>query len=130
MALEASMRVAALRVAAALHRFAEKRGWPPENYRIFMTVNPDWGHLHVIFVSNEFGHDDEHLNQNDYDDVMDSLEEDFKEVPELYRAIGMVLIRFDALPFYAPSRLGGSDVEVDPLLLNPGLADLETVYRP
>jgi len=95
-----------------------------------MTANPDWGHLRVIFVSDEFDHDDEQLNQNDYDDVMDYLEEDLKDEQDLFRSVGMVLIRFDDLPFYATPSLSGSDVEVDPALLNPEVRDLGAAFRP
>ncbi len=130
MAVEASMKEAVLRVSEALHRFAESKGWQPETYRIFMTVNLNWSHINVTFISDRFDPDREAELQDYYDDIMDYLEEDLKEEPDLYRTIGLVLRRFDGYAWFASPQLGPAEVEIDDALLNPGVEDFRHPYRP
>jgi hypothetical protein len=120
MALETEVIQPALRVAEALHRYAKAQHWDPESYRVFMTVNTNWGNIHVTFVSDAFKEDD--INQ--FDDIIDFLEDDLRDEPELFRSIGLILQPVEGYGFLAGGPiLGPDDIQIPDTLLNPGVKD-------
>lgn len=129
MALETSLEQAAFRVGDALHRFAKKQGWHPESYRIFISVRPEWGTIHVVFLSDAFKEGGESAEYERYDDVMDFLEEDFRDDPSLYRSIGLVLMPLDGYGFLGRGPLlSPGEVMIPDSLLNPGVEDFRSKY--
>ncbi|MDR3635111.1 MAG: hypothetical protein P4L84_15005 [Isosphaeraceae bacterium] len=131
MALEASLEQGAFRVADALHRFAKTQGWNPESYRIFISVRPEWGTIHVAFLSDAFTGGEESDEYERYDNVMDFLEQDLGDDPSLYRSISMVLLPLDGYGFQAHGPLlSPGEVMIPDSLLNPGVEDFRGKYWP
>jgi hypothetical protein len=129
MAREANLEQAALRVAEALHGFAKTQGWDRNDYRIFMSVRPEWGTIHVVFLSDAFERGGEKSEYDWYDDIMDYLEQDLRDDPSLYRSIGMVLFPFDGYGFQARGPLlSQGEVMIPDSLLNPGVEDFRGKY--
>lgn len=127
MDLEPGMRAAALRVADTPHRYAAEQGWPRDDYRIFMVVHPRWGAISVEFVARAFQKDEPFET---YREIMNFLQEDLAEIPELYRATGLSLRPLEGYTFAGDRSWGEETVEVDDLLLNPGVEDLRGPFAP
>ncbi len=129
MAVETNLDQAAFRVADALHRFAASQGWPRESYRVFITVRPEWGTIHVVFLSDAFKQGGEHADYEHYDDVKDFLEQDMEDDPNLYDSISLVLMPLDGYGFMARGPLlTPGEVMIPDTLLNPGVEDLRGKY--
>lgn len=127
MALEAGLEQAGLRVAAALHRFAKAHGWVPGSYRILVSVRPEWGAIHVAFLSDAFTRRSQAEEYESYDDVMDFLEQELKDDPSLYRAVSMILRPLDeyASLVHGPL-LSPGEIAIPDSLLNPGAPNLRS----
>ena len=129
MALETGLRLAALRVADVLHAYAKSKGWVRADYRIFMTVNSDWNLLHVTFVSDGFKTGSEAEEYQNFDDVMDLLQDQLSDEPELFRSVGLVLTPKDGYSFYGDPRLGPAEQEIPDSELNPDVSDWRGPFR-
>src|SRR4051812_4685881 len=101
MALDTSIEQAALKIAEILHNYARDQGWPPEKYRIFITVSTDWGLIHVTFVAEAFEGQSEPDQYKNYDDIMDYLENSLRDDPDLYARIGLVTRGFHGYAWFA-----------------------------
>jgi hypothetical protein len=79
------------KLAMALAKYADRRGWHPEDYKIFMRANPDWNRLHVAFVAKEFENSDKYQC---YLDVLHYLEGELTDESELLDSINLVVRDF------------------------------------
>jgi hypothetical protein len=86
-----ALNMAARKVAHALMRYAEKKGWRPDDYRVYVRFNEDWDTMHFVLVSREFEGQD---NYESYQDVWRHLEDSLKDDPELLRSIYLVVKDF------------------------------------
>jgi hypothetical protein len=92
MASQAVMRYAVKRVAQAFRSYASAQGWGPDEYRIFLSVNEDWGQIHVIFVAKAFPKKRAH---DQWLDVLNFVEKELKDDKALVEALHLVLRTFD-----------------------------------
>jgi hypothetical protein len=92
MALEAAMRQAVRRVAQSFHRYAESQGWTKDDYQVWVEPNPEWGRLHVILVARAFPG---RFIEDHWLSVIDFLDKDLKDEPELLEALNLTLRTFD-----------------------------------
>lgn len=121
MDLDRNLKRAALRIAEAVHKFARSKEWPREDYRVFIRVHPDWNHFSVELISHEI---QDRKDLGPYHELLDFLDVELKDDPELVRSIGLSISPFDGYTFIPNFNWGDSSVEVDDVLLNPGVQDL------
>ncbi len=126
MDIEPELNPLILRVRDSLQGFAAKKDWAKENYRLFMVVNTVWYKFQVTLMASEYDPATGKMNAQ-YDEVLDYLEEDLKDVPGLYEAVSVFLVPFLGLGFPGSLDAGGNWVEVDFGLLNPGVEDLRWI---
>jgi len=112
MALESGMREAVRRVVMSFHRYAKSQGWQKEDYRVYYETNPDWGRIHVVLGARRFPRE---TTEENWLSVIDFIDEDLKDSPELLDAISLTLRTFDQLEgrgLYAlnPSYVDSEDV--------------------
>jgi hypothetical protein len=91
MAISPTLRQARKRVAEALGEFAREQKWDPQDYKIFVRANKQWGHLQIILVLRDL----EKLDYYDmYSTIWNFLREKLKDEPELVNYLGLVLRSF------------------------------------
>jgi hypothetical protein len=135
MAQEASITQATLKFAEAIHKYAESKGWKPNDYHIFMTVNTGLIVLRIHVVARAFDGRTEEQEYNDYDDVMDFIEAEVGTEQRIFNSYSLVLSGMENFAFFpsarletgdfayfAPTRLGTGDVEIDEKLINRGVS--------
>ncbi len=85
---ETAMKRIVGEVANALARFAETKGWKPNDYWIYYNVNADWDVVLLIFVSRQIGESEE---DDYYHAVWQFLIEHFKEDPAILRYFNLLV---------------------------------------
>jgi hypothetical protein len=81
------------RIAQALRRYAESVHWSPDDYRIFLRPNWDWGRINILLAAQEFPAGP----QDPWFSIRSFLEKDLKDAPELYHAIGLTVSTFEQI---------------------------------
>jgi hypothetical protein len=106
------MRAGVRRLVAAFRAYAAAQGWTPSDYRLFIETNHQWGRIHAILVARSFPGEtiDEHWNS-----VVDFLDEELKDDPNLRESLNLVLRTFDELEEGGIYRISSGYVEVDEL---------------
>src|SRR4051794_29687821 len=79
------------RIANALMKYAESRGWNSGDWRVYMRSEDDWDFVHVVLVAREFEGRD---NFEAYSEVWKELQKDLVDQPELLNSIGLVVQDF------------------------------------
>src|SRR5438270_12858554 len=98
MDLEPSLKYAVDRIKDALNHYASSKGWTSNSYHVFMIVNKKWGTISAELVANAF--ERERIHRFEYlDEVMDFLEADLKDEPEIYESLGLLLSPGDSYSF-------------------------------
>jgi hypothetical protein len=90
MAVEAEIRRSVRPVIQALRDYAAAQGWGPDDYRIYLRPNLDWGYIKIILVAKAFPSQDRHDN---FEAVTDFLEKRLKDGYPF--RTGVVLRTFD-----------------------------------
>lgn len=54
MAQQASVKTIVRRISEAAERLAASQGWGPDDFKVFVRINREWGYVHVIFVARNF----------------------------------------------------------------------------
>ena len=117
MAEKTPMTDDAMRIAESIHGFAAREGWPRDDYRIQITINTDWYTIHVLVRSKKINEGEVRMVTGS---ILDTLERDLKDNPDLYIATGLVAVPFRH-PGLEEGRLTGPNfVEIDEQLLNSG----------
>jgi hypothetical protein len=119
---EPTVTDAARRIRDSLREYAKSKGWSPEEYRILMDYHAEWGSINLVMFSKEFHriNSDQIQNEMDYyNEIMDHLEKDFKDVPEIYEAIGLLLRPLDEYYIWGSRGAVGDLVEIDDHFMNP-----------
>jgi hypothetical protein len=113
MAVEATLKGAVRRVIQSFRRYAQAQGWAKGDYRILVETNPDWGRIHVILVARDFpGHNPE----DGWLSVIDFIDEDLKDEPELGESINLTLRTFDQVEQGGIYSLSPEYVDADDLV--------------
>ncbi|HZW34968.1 MAG TPA: hypothetical protein VFF52_29865 [Isosphaeraceae bacterium] len=81
------------RITQAIRRYAESVHWSPNDYRIFVRPNWDWGRINIILAAREFPDGPEDPRPS----IRSFLERDLKDAPELFRAIGLTVSTFEQI---------------------------------
>jgi hypothetical protein len=108
----------------SLREYAKSKDWTRGTYRILMNFHPDWGSIFLVFFSKEFQriNSDQIENEMDYyNEIMDRLEKDLGDAPEIYQAISLLLRPLDE--YYTWSYRGSVPqiIEIDDHFMNPDL---------
>jgi hypothetical protein len=80
------------RLALAFRAYAAKQGWQPEDYRVLVYFNEEWGAIHLLLVAKEFPRKDWYER---WEHVFSFLEKNLTDEPDLRRALHLVLHTFD-----------------------------------
>jgi hypothetical protein len=118
MDLEPALKGAIRRVAQALHKYAQERGWRyashadwgKGDYYIDIIANDEWGRIYVTFAAKAFSGMGE-LKR--FESVQDYLESELADDPGLVEAISLVVKDQAQFDHEGRSSLGLGDVEVD-----------------
>ncbi len=85
---ETAMKRIVGEVANALARFAETKGWKPNDHWIYYNVNADWDVVLLIFVLRQI---DESEEDDYYHAVWQFLIEHFKQDPAILRYFNLLV---------------------------------------
>ncbi|MBX6311559.1 MAG: hypothetical protein IRY99_01345 [Isosphaeraceae bacterium] len=110
MAVSTDVAAAIARVASALTRYAQARGWKPEDWRLYYRVTPDWDRMHFIVVARELDDQDEFAA---YSSIRNYLERELADAPELFRAVGLVVRGFKQIEEGGIYRIGDDFKRID-----------------
>lgn len=121
MALEANVIDSARAFSEVIHEVAAARGWAPNSYKIYMSININWYILH-IYVINYIESFTDQQQQDIYDDIYDELEPRLGHVPRPFNSFGLVIRGREYRGNLDSIALGPDDEMIDPELLNPTLA--------
>lgn len=111
----------AVTVAGAIHRYAKGKGWNEHAYWVFMAFRDDIETLRIVVLAQAFEGRSAEQEYNDYDDVMDMIEEALGERPRGWNAFSLVLDSLRWILRYRPyPRLGPSETEINEGLINQG----------
>jgi hypothetical protein len=122
MAQETTLTESAVRIARAIHAFAARKGWNPEDYRIFMTANGDLLTLRITIAAKAYEGRTEEKEFEDYDELRDYLDSQVKADVRRFNYYSLVLTGRNGYAFYAVPRLGPSEIEIDDALINNGVS--------
>ena len=113
MAVEATLKGPVRRVAQTFRRYALRQGWGKDEFRILIETNAEWGRIHVILLAREFpGHDVEEA----WFSVVDFVDDDLKDEPDLRTAINLVLRTFEQVDEGGLYSLSPEYVDADEIL--------------
>ncbi len=79
------------RVANSLMKYAHEHDWTPDDYRIYMRSEDDWEFVHIVLVARAFEGRD---NFAAYSEVLDFLQGDLADRPDLLNSIALVVKDF------------------------------------
>jgi hypothetical protein len=122
MAHEAGINQIAVKVAEVIHRYAQSKGWPKENYHVFMKFNTDYFILRVLVVAKAFDSRTERQKTDDYDDLDRAVRTEAKNELKSINSFGLVLKGLDDYSVYGSPGLGPSQIEIDERLINHGVS--------
>jgi hypothetical protein len=86
MALRPALKKAVERIARALKDYASQKGWGPDDYRIYILANEEWGRIKITFVGKDFGTLD---NYGKWAEVHDFLDRELAGEPGIGYTIGL-----------------------------------------
>ena len=88
MAIQASLKKAVRRLGSAFDAYAAGRGWERHDYDVYVRYNEHVGRISVVFVASEFEGEGYYER---FENVMEFLEEELSDDPDLYRSINLVI---------------------------------------
>jgi hypothetical protein len=81
------------RIAEAFQRYARSKYWGPEDYRIYVRPNWDWGRINVILAARRLPDGP----QDPWSSIRSFLERDLKDAPDLFNALGFTVSTFEQI---------------------------------
>lgn len=121
MDLDTDVIDSALLLADSVHRYAASKGWPREEYRIYVDVDTRWTHFVLELVTNLADWTREHAQVEAAVEVREFMREDLRADPELFRSFGLIVWPRKGYGYRRPKREGIASI--DDALLNPGVRD-------
>lgn len=130
MDIEPALKYGVDRIRDAFHKFPRMKGWAPEDYRIFMVVDEKWGMYSVQFLSRAYGNYTDSTDFRYYDELLDFLEAEFKDDPDLFDALNISLAGLEGYTYFARyPEYGPSVIPIDDAYLNPEAKGFREDFR-
>lgn len=107
------------RLAQAFQAYAANEGWQPEDYRVFVYFNEDWGAIHLILVAKEFPREQW---QDRWLHVVEFLDKELKDDPPLRDALHLVVRTFDEVAEGGLYSIGENFQDINDFLPAPVLS--------
>jgi hypothetical protein len=119
MALDPVTRTTVKKIANAFREYAATQGWSPQDYQIFIRINPDWGQVHVLFVAKTFPDPD---TNRQWMNMMKGIEGPLPDIMENLASLDLTLRTFDQVNEGGIYSIGTQFVDIDEVLAGGAVA--------
>jgi hypothetical protein len=82
---------AATRIAQAIHSYAKRKGWKPEDYHLFMVVKSTVYTLRITVYSKALEGQNDEETQEVYDEISEEIERQFPRNDRPFNYVGLIV---------------------------------------